>query len=898
MRHASHALLAATLLACAAHAPAPAPPEAAEAPPLLLLPEGVRPLRYALALEVVPSAPGFAGTAEIELELSAPRTSIWMHGRDLRVSRATIEGQGTGPLPASYAQVNDDGVVRVAFPRPVGPGRATLRLAWEASWGRNLVGLYLARGGGETYAATQLEAHFARRVFPGFDEPRFKTPFDVTVTVPAHEVAVSNAPVVAEEPAGAGLRRVRFATTEPLPTYLLFVGVGPFDVVTPPPLPPNEVRRRPLPVRLLAPRGHGGELGFAAEATAALVPWLERYFAIPFPYAKLDQIALPEFGWGAMENAGAISYRSQLLLDSAATSEGDRLDIAAIMAHELAHQWFGDLVTLPWWTDTWLNESFATWMGGRAAARFRPGWNVPSRELERLDAIMQVDATAAARAIRQPLRIMAEVGGQFDGMSYQKGAAVLRTFERLIGEERFREGVSAYLRAHPHGTGSAEELFAALARAAGRPLAPALAAFTDRPGLPLASARVVCEPGRARLVLAQARFAPRGSEAPREGGWRLPVCARWGSGGAVREACTLLEDTEGALDLGTSCPAWVFPHAGAAGYHRWTLAPGDLAALRTRGLPQLSAAERISYAQNLRAAQQAGTLPWATAMEGIAALASDPDPDVALEPAKVLEAVHDRLVAPEARGAVAAYAGRLYRPALSRLGWDPAPGESLPTRRLRGATLELLAFTAKDPEVRREAARRGAAYLGLDGAPPRPGAVDATLAELSLAAFSAQGGTPAFEALVAKLGTPHDAALRQKIVGALGHQDDPALAARAAALWRGPVKPHELRYLFGALARHRAGRAALLAEAERDLDALAAVLPGGTLTFFPLLLAGGCDTATAARVRAAFEPHLAAHPDVRRALAQALEQIHICAAEREADGAAAGVFFAGAVGRR
>ncbi len=895
MRHASPAALAAVLLACAAHAPVPAPSAAAEAPPLLLLPEGVRPLRYALDLEVVPSAPAFAGTAEIEIELSAPHTSVWMHGLDLRVSRATVEAQGTGPLPASYTQVNEDGVVKVAFPRAVGPGRATLRFAFEASWGRNLVGLYLARGGGETYAATQLEAIFARRVFPAFDEPRFKTPFDVTLTVPAHDVAVSNAPLAAEEPAREGLRRVRFATTEPLPTYLLFVGVGPFDVVTPPPLPPNEVRDRPLAVRLLAPKGHRGELGFAAEATAALVPWLESYFAIPFPYAKLDQIALPEFAWGAMENAGAISYRSQLLLDSAATSEEDRLDIAAVMAHELAHQWFGDLVTLPWWTDTWLNESFATWIGGRATASFRPGWTVQKEELDRLDEIMQVDATAAARAIRQPLRVMAEVGGQFDGMSYGKGAAVLRTFERLVGEARFRDGVRAYLRARLHGTGSAGELFAELSRAAGRPLAPALAGFTDRPGVPLVSARVACEPGRARLVLSQARFAPRGSDAPREGTWQLPVCARWESGGTTREACTLLEDAQGALDLGASCPAWLLPHAGAAAYHRWTLAPADLEALRAAGLPRLSTVEKISYARNLRAAQQAGTAPWAAAMEGIAALASDPDPDAALEPAEVLGTVHDRLVAPEARAAVAAHAGRLYRPALSRLGWAPAPGEALPTRRLREATLELLAFTAKDPGVRREAARRGGALLGLDGAPPRSSAVDAGLAEISIAAFCAEGGTPAFDALVARLGTLDDAALRQKIVGALGRQDDPALAARAAALWRGrAVKPHEYRYLFGALARHRAGRAALLAEAERDLDGLAAALPGGTLTFFPLVLAGGCDPATAERVRAAFEPHLAAHPDMRRALAQALERIRICNAEREADGAAAGAFFAGA----
>jgi len=910
MRHAVLAALAAALPSCAARAPAPAPARAAAAPsataaapedpPLLLLPEGVRPRRYALDLVVVPSRPGFSGTCEIEIELSGPRSTVWMHGRELRVSRVTVEPSpaGGGALPASWAQVNADGVAKVTFPRPIGPGRATLRFAWEARWDPNLVGLYLAREGGETYAVTQLEAVRARRVFPGFDEPRFKTPFEVTLTVPSGATAVSNAPAASEEPAGEGLRRVRFATTEPLPTYLLFVGVGPFDVVTPPPLPPNEVRDRPLAVRFVVPRGRGAELRLAAEATAAFVPWLERYFGMPFPYAKLDQIAVPEFAAGAMENAGAITYRSERLLDSRGSSDEDRLGVAATIAHEIAHQWFGDLVTLPWWTDVWLNESFATWIGTRATEAWRPGWNAAAEELRSVDDVMRADAAASARAIRQPLRTLAELGAQFDGMSYSKGAAVLHTFERLAGEERFQRGIRAYLAAHRHGTGSSGELFAELSRAADRPLAPALAGFTDRPGVPLVAARVSCEAGRARLLLSQSRFVPRGSQAPREQAWQLPVCARWQTAGAVREGCTLLEGPEGALELGAGCPAWLMPHAGGVAYHRWALAPRDLARLRSAGLPHLTTAERISFARNLRAAQQAGATSWGAAMESISALASGPDPDAAREPAAVLEKVHDRLVPAEARPAVAAGARRLYGPVLARLGWEARPGEQLPTRRLREATLDLLVLVAKEPAARREAARRGRALLGLGGAPARPDAVDPGLAEIALAAAVAEAGAPVFDAILAGLERLDDAALRKNLVAALGRQDDPALAARAAGLWRGrEVRRHEYRYLFGALARHSAGRAAMLSEVERDLDALGAALPGASLGFLPLAFAGGCEAAFAERLRAAFEPHLAAHPEMRRGLAQALEQIQICAAEREADGPAAAAFFAAAARR-
>jgi alanyl aminopeptidase len=905
MRHApTAAALAAALLSCATRPPAPQPsPSAAPAvaaaaandvPPLLQLPEDVRPVRYALDLEVVPGrAEGFKGSASIEIQLSAPRTSVWMHGRGLRISRAEVEAAGTGALPAAFAQVNEDGLAKLSFPGPIGPGRATLRFAWEAAWDAHLVGLYLAREGGEAYAASQLEAIYARRVFPSFDEPRFKTPFDVTLTVPAALVAVSNAAVASEEAAGEGLRRVRFRTTEPLPTYLLFFGVGPFDVATPPPLPPNEVRDRPLPVRLLAPKGHRDELRLATEATAAIVPFFERYFGMPFPYAKLDQIAVPEFAAGGMENAGAIAYRTSLLLETKGTSDEDRLSIAAVIAHEIAHEWFGDLVTLPWWTDTWLNESFATWAGLRAAKAWQPAWNVDAEAFRRLDDVMRADAAASARAIRQPLLAMSDVFGQFDGMSYQKGAAVLRSFERLAGEERFRDGIRAYLSAHRHGTGSAEALFADLSRAAGIPLAPALSQFTDRPGVPAVSAQVSCEPGRARLLLSQARYVPRGSDATREEAWRVPVCARWEAAGVSREACALLEGREGVLDLGPACPAWVMPHAGGASYHRWTLARPDLARLRSAGLAHLSTVEKISLVRNLRAAQQSGATRWTDAMEWIDALASDPDPDAALEPAAILALLHDRFVPLAARPAVTAVARRLYEPVFARLGWEKKRGETLGTRRLREAAIDLLALTAGEPIVRSEAARRGRALVGLDGKPPRPDAVDPGLAAVALAAAVREGGAPAFDGLLAKLKTLEDPALREKIVAALGLQVDRDLAARAAGLWRGrEVKPHEYRHLFGALSTLEAGREAMLAEVERDLEGLARALPGGSLAFLPAVFAGGCEDAFAEGVRAALEPRVPAHPEMRRMLAQTLEQIRICAAEREEHRSEAGVWFA------
>src|SRR5262249_28437799 len=280
-------------------ASAPAAPEA-EPPPVLHLPRDVHPLRYSLAMRIVPGEERFSGQAEIEVELDRPRSAIWLHGRGLHVTSASV-----GEVPASYEQVNAEGLARLVLPRPQGSGRSTLRLSWDREFDPQIVGLYVTQEGGERYAYTQFEAVDARRAFPGFDEPVFKTPFDVTLTVPSQDEAIANTVPVEVRPSGPALKTVRFATTRPLPTYLLLWAVGPFDVVTPPPLPPNEVRSRPLQVRGVAPKGRGSELEFALKTGADLLVRLERYFGSEFPFEKLDHIAAPDYSYGAMENAGA-----------------------------------------------------------------------------------------------------------------------------------------------------------------------------------------------------------------------------------------------------------------------------------------------------------------------------------------------------------------------------------------------------------------------------------------------------------------------------------------------------------------------------------------------------------------------------------------------------------------
>src|SRR5437899_1682803 len=589
----------------AAPTPAPAaalrPPEPPEAPPLLRLPREVHPVRYTLSMRIVPTEERFSGTADIEVELDAPRSVLWLHGRGLHVTSARVDAAS-----AAYEQVNAEGLARLALDRPVGPGKATVHLAWDREFDPQIVGLYVATEAGERYAYTQFEAADARRAFPGFDEPEFKTPFDVTFTVPSGEVAVANTMPVEEQPAGAGLKRVRFATTRPLPTYLLLWAVGPFDVVSPPPLPPNQVRSRPLQVRGIAPKGRGGELDFALKTGADLLVRLERYFGTEFPFEKLDHLAAPDYTYGAMENAGAILYREDILLFAPGVSaEQTRKSIASVMAHEMAHQWFGDLVTLRWWTDAWLNESFATWMGNRTVHEWDPAYGAWTSFLDGVDYAMEKDALASARTVRQPLDDIKNVWNQFDSITYQKGGGVLAMFERFLGPDRFREGIRGYLRAHAYGGGDTDDLLDALSNASRREVKAAFHTFLDQAGVPLVGVRLCCSGDRPRLLLRQERYLPLGSSADRRQLWHIPVCARYSAAGAEKETCTLLEDAQGALPLDT-CPDWILPNADAAGYYRWSLPPRHLRKLTGAAYKRLDARERIARAATRRAAMPLG----------------------------------------------------------------------------------------------------------------------------------------------------------------------------------------------------------------------------------------------------------------------------------------------------
>jgi cytosol alanyl aminopeptidase len=879
-----------TALSCAG--PAPVPVNPADVPPRLKLPRHVRPLHYALDLIVVPEAERFQGQVAIEVEVQRPTASFWLHSLDLTVREASVEVAGERRA-VTLTQLTPEGVARVEAAAPIPAGRATLRVAFEGAWNPHLEGLYRVRSGGAAYAYTQLEAIDARRVFPGFDEPAFKTPFDVALQVPEDEVALSNAPAAGEERLGNGLKRVRFATTPPLPTYLVFAAVGPFDLVTPPPLPPNEVRARPLPIRAAVPRGTGARFAFLLEATRDLVPLLERWFGIPFPYEKLDQVISPDFPWGGMENAGAILFSDErAAFEPGRSGEEKRVAVGRLLAHELSHQWFGDLVTLDWWEDVWLNESFATFMAWKAVERWRPDAHQPEEVAIRVDEAMQKDALAGARAVRQPLRRMDDVNDQFDALSYAKGASVLRTFERFMGEERFREAIHSYLGANAHGTGTTDAVLAALSRSAGRDLGPAFHSFLDQPGAPLVDARAVCDAAGPRLEVDVTRYRPVGSRAGPGGPFAVPVCARYEAGGTLGEACTLVERGHGTLPL-PACPRWVMPAAGGTAYYRWALDPADLARLRDAGFAHLARAERVSYGQALRAAARAGRLPYGDALAALAPLSRDGARRVATSPVPALDEALDHLVPLEARVRARGRAADLLRPRLRELGLEPADGEPLERRRLRADLAEFLVQVARDPETTRALAAAGIAYAGLPDGRFHPEAVCPDLAETALAA-AVMGGDPSFfDALERRLHATEDGEERARILAALGAARDPVLSSRALALASDPrLRVHERGKTLLAQAEHPETREAAWKALQSGWDAISSSMATGLAEKLPDVAAKLCDRARVPVVQKFLTPRVEHMPGARRRLAEALESIELCAALKDAQGASAAKYFA------
>lgn len=896
---------AATPTVVPTHVLSDTPPHAAripgaldDAPPTGRLPADIRPTHYALSLRIVPEEARFSGEVSIDVTLTAPRHVLWLHAQDQHTLAATITPEGGASITLAVERAGEDGLVALRPVSDVPAGRATIRIAYDAPFDRTLKGLYRVDTGGLSYAFTQFEAISARFAFPCFDEPAFKTPYDVTLTVKRDQAAISNTRVIEETDAGDGMKRLRYATSLPLPTYLLAFAVGPLDVVEAPPIPANAVRTRALPFRGVAVHGRGPELAYALEHTPRLLAELESYFGSEYPYDKLDIIAVPDFAAGAMENAGAVTFREWLLLLNPQTaSEGQRRAFTGVMAHELAHMWVGDLVTMQWWDDTWLNEAFATWMGNRVVMQTNPEYQGSLSQVAGIEGAMGQDSLVSARRIRQPITSNHDIRNAFDGITYTKGGGVLAMFERYVGPEKFRTGVRAYLEAHRFGSATADDFLAALSAAAGSDVGTPFRTFLEQPGVPLVEASVACVGTTATLTVKQSRYLPVGTTGEHTERWQLPLCVRFGVGREVREQCALVTEPEQQIVLGGgACPTWLMPNADAAGYYRFALAPADLVKLRRAGLSQLTPRERLALADSLVAGFASNTMPAADVLAALAPLAADPTRAVATATMGLVGFAHDYVADAALRPRVEGYARRLFAPQLRRLGWAPRAGvtEDGETKLLRDAVLSFLATTGRDPAVRAEAARRARAYLGAnDDGPLDETAVSPELVDTVLTVAMEDGDAALFDRLEHRLRASTDAVVRGRMLSALGRAKDPALAERALRLALDPsLRVNEVLTTLGGQMSEPERRDAVWAWVQANYEPLSARIATTRAADLPWYMAGFCDAAHASSVEAFFSPHVEALPGAPRNLAGALEVIRLCSARLDAQAGSLRAFFA------
>ncbi|MFK8028997.1 MAG: M1 family aminopeptidase [Gammaproteobacteria bacterium] len=846
--------------------------------PLGMLPSGVTPLSYALALTVDPAEEQFSGHVDIAVALSEPTDRIYMHGDGLAVSEVSALLSDGQKISASYSQIHVDGVVRLDFERPLDIGNVVLEFDYAAAFGRLLHGLYKVNAEGESYAFTQMESIYAREAFPSFDEPSFKTPFEVSLIVRGDHQAIANAPEVESSRLPNGMKRVRFAATPPMTTYLFAIAVGPLDIVEGDALAANTVRKDPLPFRGVAIKGKGKQLAYAMKETGSILVELERYFNLPYPYAKLDIIAVPDFEAGAMENIGAITFREKLLLLKKNAPPQQKRAYASVMAHELAHMWFGNLVTMPWWDDIWLNESFATWMSYKAVEAYDVEQKAGIAQLKRTAYAMEDDGLISARQIREPVLNNDDIVAAFDGITYSKGGAVLNMFEQFIGEDVFRDGVRAHMVKFAHGNATVLDLMESLSVAANRDLSQAANSFLFQNGIPLVEARLDCE--NKTIELSQSRFLPLGSKGDTERTWDIPLCLKYAQSNQLERVCVVLEEVEQSVDFDGDCPDWVLPNADFAGYFHWVMPATNYAALLSSE-DLLTERELLSVADSTRAGFASGRLDVAQTWEIIEKLASSKHPSVARSVTSTVQFMTEKLGSdnPKLLWAIRGRAAALYKNMRAWRGFDATFLEGLADNETRIHYSDVASFMAEiayDQETRSAALAKARVFLGDEG---EAAAVSRSTLDTILTVGVQDGGQSLVDALYKRFASSRDAWFRDTALSALARTRDYAVGKRLREdTLKDGLRSNEIRRLFLSHMREDVNVQQTWDWLTQNIDELIPRMPAAHATSLSRVASRLCDTEYLTDLEALLRPRLEALPGGARKLDNALEELVICAA--------------------
>ena len=755
------------------------------------LSRGVVPRHYAIELEPDLDAATFAGTVAIDIDITEPANAIVLNAAELSIVSARLFGAGAETVDLDYTLDSESERLRLyrrAGHGGFGPGPARLDIAFNGVLNDQLRGFYRSTytddaGDTHTIAATQFESTDARRAFPCFDEPAFKATFATTLVVDENLLAVSNTSETDRAPLGDGRMRVRFAPTMVMSTYLVAFVVGPLEAT-------EETDGTGVPIRVIHRPGRGDQTFFALEAAAHALDWYRDYYGLPYPSDKLDLVAVPDFAFGAMENLGCVTFREVLLLvDPEAASQPELQRVAQVINHELAHMWFGNLVTMAWWDGIWLNEAFATFMETACTDAFRPEWQVWSTFCRSRASALSTDALASTRAVEYPVTSPAEAEDMFDVITYEKGAALVRMLEQYLGAETFRSGVRLYLRRHAYDNTRTEDLWSALADASDQPVGDIMDGWIHQRGFPAVSA-VATEHG---LEVSQRHFTL--DPACGDGrNWAVPLRLRISEpDGGRREMALLLDQPRRTLTVAGAVPVTL--NSGASGFYREEVGAETLAAIAAAGLGDRTAPERHSLVDDAWAATLADSLDAPSFLDLVlGGFADERDLTVWQALASCLGHLR-RLVEGEAARRLCELVVAVSEAAASRVGLDPPPdGEDERTSELRAVLVQLRGATADDAATV-EACRQRLEHL------------DPTLAAAALVVVAVHGDGDDFARIRRRFEEASDPQTEQRHLAALADFGDAALVRTILeGTLNGSVRSQDGPYLIRrALANRRCG---------------------------------------------------------------------------------------------
>jgi alanyl aminopeptidase len=855
------------------------PPGAALAesptPPLLRLPRNATPTRYKIALTLKPSETTFQGEATIELDVVEPASVLWLNATALTVISATVE-YGHRPFAARVIGGGEE-FVGFALPWyvPAGPVRLVVKYTGTIS-DKNDHGIFVEEEDKTPYVFTQFETLHARRAFPCFDEPSYKVPWQLTLRVPEADVALSNTPVASEtrDPA-TGMKTVTFAETAPLPSYLVAFAVGPFDLVD-----AGKAGKKGTPVRIVTPKGQASQAATAAAVTPVVLARLEDYTGIPYPYEKLDIVAVPRLvTFGAMENVGLVTFnRFGLLARKDEQTVAFEIRLTATMAHELGHQWFGDLVTTAWWDDTWLNEGFASWVEAKVLVPWKPAWHYELGRARSTGRAMATDALASVRRVRQSITTVDDIHNAFDDITYSKGAAVIGMVEAYVGEARFQKALHRYLTERANKTATAGDLFSVLGAEVGHAVPSLFSSFVDQPGVPLVSATLRCDNDKASVRLAQSPYRPAGSDGRGAALWEIPVCVRYGRGKSEGRACTLLADREATLALpalpeAKGCPEWLVPNDGGHGYYHARYDRKSIEHL-LHGAGKLSLLERVALVRDMRALVASGELPVGDALAFVPDLLRDPRPQVLRSALDLVSVVSDSMLSPEERARFARFVSKTLGPRAHALGWQGKPHEDEEMRLLRPGLLSFVADRGEDAKLGAEAEAIAARWL------EDPKAVDQDTIDAVLEIAAQRGGRAFFDRVRGLAKTEKDDLRKRRLLNGMARSRDPKVVADSLGILL--TDEHESRNALGLLWQDGRMADVTFAFVKEHFDELLAKLPHGTLGNLSAIGDAFCDEARGALVTNFFAERVDKLPGGKRNLAKTVERIRLCSAQKAA----------------